>query len=972
MNRTARHTAEEKRRGALLLLLSFVLLLSGHSILTAQPDHVKRINAQALWSAPYSLNGEGQHIGIFELGKFPNKAHPEFKRPTAVINYVFPASAYLGSHATQVLGLVIARGANAAARGLARKAAADMYAGDYTIRNFLSYAGTRNWKISNHSYGATRGWVQTGGTWYWIGSSESAATNVAGSEDRMFGYYDAWARSLDSLLSKMPTQIPVLASGNQRGVGPASAVTYQAATSTMGVFTSSTVPHPKNGESGYDVLASHTLSKNAIVVGAVDLAGKIWSNSNTGPTDDGRIKPDLVALGVDVTVAGSGTDPNGYDTQNDGTSLAAPAVSGSLLLLRQYWEKFFPVDSFTSDIARGLLIHTANDLGPSGPDYQYGWGSPDVKKAAEHIKLNSGNGGFTIRRRRLDQGKKYEFYVKAYANQYLKLTMAWIDPEGTPVPFVSGAPPLDNPTRMLVNDLDVRLYPVFGSVAGTEFAAHPYTLNGAKPSELADKGDNVADNVEQVYFRSVNPYLPQQNFQHVYKVVVSHKGTLRGNRQDFSLFISGAVEHLLPPTGVEVSAAGTEEKKHSPLAANSAFVVWNAAPGAAAYDVQYRTVGSPDWTTLLKVSATEKLLNNLQPATYQVRVRARNGNKVSGWTNVVQFFGGNPVAPKSAWANGLTSTGAKINWSAVPGVTQYNLKWARIAGDNTVLGSWKSVIVGGTSSSISQLVPDGRYIAYVRSRYSNNLYSDWSPAVVFYTPVDCDAYENSNTVADARTLRTGDYAHGLLCKGDKEDWFRIYNPAGYGNLQVTLYQHAQPYRLAVYRSPKGSGSTSLLPGSPPAGIGTKVFTLNGADFKTYDYYVQVWTPDPNANYSNSQTYTLTARAQAAPYPAAAMEGGESAKGTTEEKNGGIGSISLYPNPTSGTATVRFVASGAEGETTVLVYDAAGRRVASRVARTAAGTNELALPLAGLPAGIYFVTLETGEGRTAMKPLSIVE
>lgn len=963
--------------GTVRVATLFALIVLTTMSAIAQPKHVMRVNAQALWAAPYNLNGEGQHIGIFEFGKYPSKNHAEFKTPTASINYIFPTELpfLFGSHATQVLGIVIARGAKAAARGFARKAVADMYAtgaDDYTIARYLQFAGTRNWKISNHSYGPIRGWFLKSSKWYWMGTAEGASADVEDSEDRIYGYYDTWARRLDSLLSKLPTQIPVFASGNQRGLGPDVEETHFTATTTKGFFNESNVPHPKNGANGYDVLLSHGTSKNAIVVGAINVDGNIWLNSSTGPTDDGRIKPDLVALGVDVTVASKSDNPSGYDTTLDGTSLAAPAVAGSLVLLRQYWTKFFAADSFTSDVARGLLIHTANDLGPKGPDYQYGWGSPDAKKAADYIKLNSENGGFTIRRRTLDQGKKYEFYIKAYANQYLKVTLAWIDPAGTPVPYVAGLPPLDSDTRMLVNDLDIRLYPMFNNVTGTEFAAGPYVLNRTKPSELADKGDNTLDNVEQVYFRSTNPYLPQQNFQHVYKVVISHKGTLQDPKQNFTVIVGGAVEHLLPPTGVEVSTGGTKEKEHSPLAAaNSAFVAWNAAPGASKYDVQYRAVGSPTWTTVSNIGGTETLLSNLQPSTYQVRVRARNGNVVSNWTTVVQFFGGNPVAPKNTWVTNLTVTGAKVNWSTVSGVTQYNLKWARIAGDNTVLGSWHSLTVNGTSYSMSQLVPDGRYVAYVRSKYSNNLYSDWAPAASFYTLIDCNAYEASNTANDARTLRIGDYADGLLCKGDKEDWFKVYNPSGYKNLKVILYEHSQPYRVSVYRRSKSSGDLSLLPGSPPAGIGTKIFTLNNADFVNNDYYIQVWIADPNVNYSNSETYTLAAFTQAAPYAAAQMGGGESAKEASGMESKGTGLMLLYPNPAHRSTTVRFTASQTEAAARILVYDAAGREVYNVQHSTVWGTNETELPLRGLAPGVYFVVVETGEGRTVQR-LSVVE
>ncbi|MFX5784919.1 S8 family serine peptidase, partial [Acinetobacter baumannii] len=61
------------------------------------------------------------------------------------------------------------------------------------------------------------------------------------------------------------------------------------------------------------------------------------SFSSWGPTDDGRIKPDLVADGVSVTSTG-GNSTTSYATLS-GTSMAAPNTTGSLLLLQEYYNR---------------------------------------------------------------------------------------------------------------------------------------------------------------------------------------------------------------------------------------------------------------------------------------------------------------------------------------------------------------------------------------------------------------------------------------------------------------------------------------------------------------------------------------------------------------------------------------------------------------------------------------------------------
>jgi serine protease AprX len=80
-------------------------------------------------------------------------------------------------------------------------------------------------------------------------------------------------------------------------------------------------------------LAAPADAFGALAVGAVDASGMIAPFSSRGPTADGRVKPDLVAQGVEVwTATNDGTAT--YDC-GDGTSFAAPLIAGLAALL---WE----------------------------------------------------------------------------------------------------------------------------------------------------------------------------------------------------------------------------------------------------------------------------------------------------------------------------------------------------------------------------------------------------------------------------------------------------------------------------------------------------------------------------------------------------------------------------------------------------------------------------------------------------------
>jgi serine protease AprX len=109
-----------------------------------------------------------------------------------------------------------------------------------------------------------------------------------------------------------------------------------------------------------------------ISVGAVDRFRVVASTSSRGPTADGRIKPDVVAPGVNVWTA----DVRGGAYQRiDGTSFAAPMVSGVCALLLQ-----MNPDWGAADILEALRS-TAADLGQEGPDNDYGWGQVDAWRA---------------------------------------------------------------------------------------------------------------------------------------------------------------------------------------------------------------------------------------------------------------------------------------------------------------------------------------------------------------------------------------------------------------------------------------------------------------------------------------------------------------------------------------------------------------------------------------------------------------
>ena len=101
---------------------------------------------------------------------------------------------------------------------------------------------------------------------------------------------------------------------------------------------------------------------NILAVGAIDELGKIASFSSPGPSSDGRIKPDVVALGV-LTVVVNG---HGNFVQSNGTSFSAPQIAG---LAAGVWQAF---PELTNLKLRDLIIRSGDNYATPNSDYGYG------------------------------------------------------------------------------------------------------------------------------------------------------------------------------------------------------------------------------------------------------------------------------------------------------------------------------------------------------------------------------------------------------------------------------------------------------------------------------------------------------------------------------------------------------------------------------------------------------------------------
>lgn len=132
-------------------------------------------------------------------------------------------------------------------------------------------------------------------------------------------------------------------------------------------------------------IVSPSDGEGVIAVGAVDSSGRIAYFSSNGPTSDGRIKPDVVAMGVDVYTAVSYTttwDTAGY-TFSNGTSFSCPLVAGVSSLILSVHPNLTP-----SQVTEALKM-TADRK--DSPGNVYGWGLVNAYEAALYWGMISSN-----------------------------------------------------------------------------------------------------------------------------------------------------------------------------------------------------------------------------------------------------------------------------------------------------------------------------------------------------------------------------------------------------------------------------------------------------------------------------------------------------------------------------------------------------------------------------------------------------
>lgn len=430
-----------------------------------------------------NLTGAGMTMALWEGGS-PSLNHELFEG-RVIYSDTDQASVELSDHATHVAGTLIGGPSfnNGATKGMAYKAQLKAYSSSGDAAEVTAEAANGN-LVSSHSYG--------------VGADLTPAYP---------GQYDGKARTYDEIMYNAPYYLGVFSAGN-------------------------------DGGTGYDLLTDMSCNKNGLTVAAVEEVSNYTGPSSValggfsswGPTDDGRIKPDISAKGVNTYSSNYNEDTqvNEYSYKT-GTSMATPSVAGTVLLLQQHYHNVNNA-YMKSATARGLVCHTADETGSAnGPDYKYGWGLINAQKAAQTI-LDHGNNAI-VSELTLTPGNTYTIDVTASGLENLMASITWTDQPGEAQNNVNE---LNNRTPRLINDLDVRITDANNN---TYF---PWKLNPETPSAAATQADNIVDNIEKIDI---------ENPSGTYTITVSHKGTLAAT-QAYTLIVTGLFDNLRPSVSI--------------------------------------------------------------------------------------------------------------------------------------------------------------------------------------------------------------------------------------------------------------------------------------------------------------------------------------------------------------------------------------------------------------------------------------
>ncbi len=569
-----------------------------------------------------NLKGDGMNIGVWDERA---SQHLDFSPAGRLINVDAGAA---GSHGTHVSGTIGSRGIiNPTARGMAPNATIYSYYGfSGDVQVAMAAAIPANTLISsNHSYHDGLG-VQCGVT----GASAG---------------YSLRARNTDINLNNNLYHLHCHSSGNNQ----------VACSGGWGTIT-----------------GTGKAAKNNLVVGNITTDELLSSSSSCGPVHDGRVKPEITAMGTNVF--STYTPLNSYGTIS-GTSMSTPGITGTVALLAQRYKQLNGNVLPPSALIKNIVCNTAHDLGNAGPDYRFGFGRINALAAVKvmeesRYELNTIATGAT---------NDVTITVPAGASR-LRVMLTWNDPAATA-----------NAALALVNNLDLRV------IEGANTTL-PWILDPLNPSVAATKADDNISNIEQVTIN--NPAAG------TYTLRVMGEAVASGPSQTYALtwdINQPYIEVTYPNGGETFSPSGSQ------------IITWDNSGVTGVQTVQYSLDNGTIWTNIsTTVPAATTRLSWVIPAganTSTALIRVFSGPITDNSDATFKILG----TTTGFSGSGISCVAGEVifNWAATANATHYDIyRLDAATGDFVLLGN----NITGTTYTATGLTPNASMWFTIKSK----------------------------------------------------------------------------------------------------------------------------------------------------------------------------------------------------------------------------------------------------------------
>jgi len=442
-------------------------------------------------SATFTLDGSGEMLAIADTGL--DRDHPDISGRVAAVYTQFgldssPIDSNTG-HGTHVTVTAIGDGSgDSGSKGIAPAADVTMYALEHDPTGVFGRQGSIYDLLLDAKQKTAR-----------------IAINAWGLNGN-FGEYTSDSRSVDQFVLDEPKVLPIFSVGD-RGANGASQISP-----------------PSTAKNVLSVGVSTTGTDSTASPGSVD------SISSQGPTLDGRIKPDVVAPGIELCSgrAEEAKSPSGFScgagTHADGdplymslsgTSQATAVAGGIASLTREYLREQVGLTSPSASLVKAAMINGATDLGtPDIPNPLEGWGEINLERTILPTDGSTILTTYFDDEKSLRSGFGLLYELSLDPSHGIDITLAWTDEAGS-------ANSAQNQPK-LINNLDLVLVDPSGNEwLGNDFQ-QGFSVQGGSP--------DVINNVERI---KIAPGTYSNSGDWLVKVM--HRG---GSDQDYSIVIT--------------------------------------------------------------------------------------------------------------------------------------------------------------------------------------------------------------------------------------------------------------------------------------------------------------------------------------------------------------------------------------------------------------------------------------------------